>query len=198
MTNLITDRYEIRFSGSGGQGIITAAVVLAEAIAGNGKNHVCQTQSYGPEARGGISTAEVVISKDLIDYPKVIGLDLLLAMNQASCDAYFPDLKPEGLLIVDSTLVGQIPTDRTISIPFTEIAIKEVGNKLVANMVALGAVVHLTRVISPKALESTLTARAPKGTEQMNSEAFRSGIRAAKKFNLEQLPPTVTPEEEEV
>jgi len=198
MTKLKADRYEIRFSGSGGQGIITAAVVLAEAIAVSGKNHVCQTQSYGPEARGGTSKAEVVISKDLIDYPKVIELDLLLAMNQASCDTYFPDLKSEGLLVVDSTLVDQIPTDRSISIPFTQIAIKQAGKKLVANMVALGAVVHLTRVISPKALESTLMAKVPKGTEQMNLKAFRSGIRAAKKFDLEQLPPTVTPEEEEV
>ncbi|MBW2266618.1 MAG: 2-oxoacid:acceptor oxidoreductase family protein, partial [Deltaproteobacteria bacterium] len=95
-------------------------------------------------------------------------------MNQASCDTYFPDLKPEGLLVVDSTLVDQIPTDRSISIPFTEIAIKQAGKKLVANMVALGAVVHLTRVISLKALESTLMAKVPKGTEQMNLKAFRS------------------------
>ncbi len=198
MTNLKTDRYEIRFSGSGGQGIITAAVVLAEAVARNGKNHVCQTQSYGPEARGGTSKAEIVISRDVIDYPKVIELDLLLAMNQASCDTYFPDLKPEGLLVVDSTLVDQIPTDRTISIPFTQIAIKQAGKKLVANMVALGAIVQLTRVISPRALESTLMEKVPKGTEQINAKAFHSGIRAAKKFDLEQLPPTVTPEEEEV
>ncbi len=116
---MIDDRFEIRLSGSGGQGVITAAVVLAEAVAIYEQMHVCQTQSYGPEARGGKSKAEVVISSNPIDYPKVIKMDIFLAMNQASCDAYFYDFKPNGLLIVDSTLVDQVPTSRVISIPFT-------------------------------------------------------------------------------
>ena len=112
-------RYEIRFSGSGGQGIITAAVVMADAIgAFDGKN-VCQTQSYGPEARGGKSKAELVISDGPIDYPKALQVDLLLAMTQAACDAYFFDLKTDGLLIVDSGLVEQVPTSRAVSLPFT-------------------------------------------------------------------------------
>ena len=113
------DRYEICFSGSGGQGIITAAIVLAEAVGVYEGKNVCQTQSYGPEARGGTSKAGVIISSEFIDYPNVIKPDLLLAMNQASCDAYFPSLKNEGLLIVDSGLVNQIPTNRDVSIPFT-------------------------------------------------------------------------------
>ncbi|MCK5227306.1 MAG: 2-oxoacid:acceptor oxidoreductase family protein, partial [Desulfobulbaceae bacterium] len=104
------DRYEIRLSGSGGQGIITAAVILAEAAAIYEDKFVCQTQSYGPEARGGKSKAEVVISDCEIDYPKVIKLDMLLAMNQTACDSYFYNFKPNGLLLVDSTLVKQIPT----------------------------------------------------------------------------------------
>jgi Pyruvate/2-oxoacid:ferredoxin oxidoreductase gamma subunit len=91
-------RYEIRFSGSGGQGIITAAVVFADAVGTLDGKYVCQTQSYGPEARGGKSKAEVVISSEPIDYPKAMRIDLLLAMTQASCDAYFFDIKPDGLL----------------------------------------------------------------------------------------------------
>ena len=105
-------RYEVRFSGSGGQGLITAAVIFAEAAGVYGGKYVCQTQSYGPEARGGKSKAEVVISDQPIDYPKAVNLNLLLAMNQAACDAYFFDLQANGLLVVDSFLVEQLPTSR--------------------------------------------------------------------------------------
>ena len=192
------DRYEIRFSGSGGQGIITAAIILAEAAGGHNENYVCQTQSYGPEARGGTSRAEVVISKKPIDYPKTIRLDLLLAMNQDSCDTYFSDLKPEGLLVVDSGLVDQIPTQRVVAIPFTRIAQKEAARKLAANMVALGAVGYLMQVVPLKSLEKALIAKVPKGTEKMNRKAFQAGIKAAEKVDLNALPPTVVAEEEEL
>ncbi|MDY6838993.1 MAG: 2-oxoacid:acceptor oxidoreductase family protein [Thermodesulfobacteriota bacterium] len=192
------ERYEIRFSGSGGQGIVLAAMVLAEAAGIGDGNHVCQTQSYGPEARGGACQAEVVLSKKPIDYPRAMKLDLLLAMNQASCDNYFPDLRPEGLLVVDAGLVDQVPTSRAVAIPFSQIAEKQLGKKLVANMVALGAMAQLTEIVSPKALESAVMARAPKGTEEMNRRAFQAGIKAAQKVDLASLPPTVTPQEEEV
>jgi len=190
------DRYEIRLAGSGGQGIIIAALILAEAAGVYDGKYVCQTQSYGPEARGGSSKAEVVISKEVIDYPKAIKPDLLLAMNQAACDTYFLDLKPDGLLVVDATLVDQVPTNRVVSIPFTHIARKEVGKELVANMVALGAVGYLTKVVSLKHLETALLARIPKGTEQLNRKALHAGIRAAKKVDLNALP--AGPQEEEV
>lgn len=90
------ERYEIRLSGSGGQGLIIAGIILAEAAGIYDGKFVCQTQSYGPEARGGASKAEVVISDEEIDYPKAIKPDLLLAMNQKSCDVYFFDLKPSA------------------------------------------------------------------------------------------------------
>jgi len=184
-------RYEIRFSGSGGQGLITAAVVFAEAVGVYDGKYVCQTQSYGPEARGGKSKAEVVISDQPIDYPKALELDLLLAMNQAACDAYFYDLKPNGLLVVDSGLVEQHPTSRIIAIPFTEIATEEIGRTLVANMVALGAVGLLCGQVNLANLEKALLARVPKGTEEMNSMALRRGIEEAKKINLAELPRAV-------
>lgn len=195
---MMEDRYEIRLSGSGGQGIIMAAIVLAEALGVYDGKHVCQTQSYGPEARGGTSKAEVVISNQVIDYPKAVEPDLLLAMNQASCDAYFGDLKPDGLLVVDATLVDQLPTSRAVAIPFTQIARKHVGKELAANMVALGAVGYLTEVATLKSLEAAVKARVPKGTEKMNCKALRAGIAAAKKVNLDALPHSVTPEEEEI
>ena len=192
------DRYEIRFAGSGGQGIIMAALVLAEAAGVYDGKYVCQTQSYGPEARGGNSKAEVVISKKIIDYPRATKLDLLLAMNQAACDTYFLDLKPKGLLVVDATLVDQVPTSRVVAISFTQIARKEVGKKFVANIVGLGAVGYLAQVVSLKSLEAALIARVPKGTEEMNRKALHAGIKAARKVDLNALPHSVTLEEEEV
>jgi 2-oxoglutarate ferredoxin oxidoreductase subunit gamma len=192
------DRYEIRLSGSGGQGIIMAAIVLAEACGVYDGKYVCQTQSYGPEARGGTSKSEVVISSQAIDYPKATQLDLLLAMNQASCDTYFEDLKPEGLLVVDATHVDQLPTDRAVSIPFTQIAREKVGKELVANMVALGAVGYLTGVVALQSLKAALKAKVPKGTDKMNLEAFDAGVAAAEQVDLRALPVSVMPEEEEI
>ncbi|UCD86547.1 MAG: 2-oxoacid:acceptor oxidoreductase family protein [Desulfobacterales bacterium] len=192
------DRYEIRFAGSGGQGIIMAAIVLAEAAGVYDGNYVCQTQSYGPEARGGNSRAEVVISKEAIDYPRAVQPDLLLAMNQAAYDTNFPDLKSEGLLVVDASLVDQVPTGRIVAISFTKIARKDVGKEFAANMVALGAVAYLTQVVSLKGLEKTLTARVPEKTEKMNRKALHAGVKAARKVDLSALPHFVNPEDEEV
>ncbi|MFP3912049.1 MAG: 2-oxoacid:acceptor oxidoreductase family protein [Desulfobacteraceae bacterium] len=191
-------RYEIRLSGSGGQGIILAALILAEAAGVYAKKEVCQTQSYGPEARGGKSRADVVISDAPIDYPKTRALDLLLAMNQISCDAYFQDLKPHGLLLADRILVEQLPTDRAVSIPFKEIALNKMGNELTANMVALGALGTLSQAVTLKSLEKALANRVPPKSAEINLKALREGAKAARKIDLDALPPTVTPDEEEV
>ncbi len=195
---MIQERYEVRFSGSGGQGLITAAVVYAEAVGVYDGKNVCQTQSYGPEARGGKSKAEVVISSKPIDYPKALELDLLLAMNQAACDAYFFDLKPNGILVVDSGLVEQHPTSRLIAIPFTEIAKEEIGRSLVANMVALGAIGFLSGQVGLANLEKALLARVPKGTEEMNSKALQRGIEEAQKINLSELPRAVMSDDDDI
>jgi len=197
-TSMKNDRYEIRLSGSGGQGIILAALVLAEAAGVYDGKHVCQTQSYGPEARGGASKAEVVISQEAIDYPKAMKPHVLLAMNQESCDKFFMDLNPHGLLVVDATLVHHVPTSRAVALPFTEIAREKLGTEIVANMVALGAVGYLTQVVSLKSLESALLERVPKGTQKINKEALRAGIKAAKKVDLSILPPSLASEQEEI
>ncbi|MEJ2588006.1 MAG: 2-oxoacid:acceptor oxidoreductase family protein [Deltaproteobacteria bacterium] len=192
------NRYEIRLSGSGGQGIILAALVLAEASGVFDKKEVCQTQSYGPEARGGKSRADVVISDAPIDYPKTRALDFLLAMNQAACDAYFQDLKPQGILLVDTHLVEQLPTDRAVSLPFQEIAIKRMGYEMTANMVAVGALGVLSQAVRIKSLEKALARRVPAKSIELNLKALRAGAKAARKIDLDILPRTVTPEEEEV
>ena len=185
----ITQRYEIRLAGSGGQGLILAGIILAEAAGVYDGKFVCQTQSYGPAARGGASKAEVVISDAAIDYPKAIQPDVLLAMNQKSLDAFLSDLKPGGLLLVDADLVSEFPASRAVALPFTQIA-RELGRAMAANIVALGALAQLTGVVSLRSLEAAVLARVPKGTEDLNRRALAAGVAAAKESG-----PVIVPEE---
>jgi len=191
------DRFEIRLSGAGGQGIVLASIILAEAAGIFAGYNVSQTQSYGPEARGGRCKAEVVISSRPIDYPKAVQLDMMLAMNQASCDAYCFDFKPNGLLLVDSGLVDQVPTSRVVALPFTGIAREAAGRDMVANIVALGALGHFCPLLAPENLEAALVARVPPPTKEINSKALQAGISAAAMFDLGTLPRSVMPEEED-
>jgi len=175
------DRFEIRLSGSGGQGLILAGVILATAIGvGDGKNAV-QTQSYGPEARGGASRADIVVSDGEVYYPKTMKLDLLLALTQEACDKYYPDMKEGGTLIVDSNMVTQVPTKRYHGFPFVRLAREEMGHAMVANVIALGAIAELTGVVSKASLKEAVLARAPRGTEDKNKKALELGFSIAKK-----------------
>jgi len=162
--------------------LVTAGIILAEAVGVYEGKWVCQSQSYGPEARGGASKSEVIVSDEEIDYPKAIKPDVLLAMNQSACDTFFFDLKPRGTLIVDTTLVKQLPTKRAIEIPFTRIARTEVGSETAANIVALGALALITKIVSPKHLEAAVMCRVPRGTEETNKKALAAGFKAARKW----------------
>ena len=142
-------RVEIRCSGSGGQGILLAAAVIAEAAAALGK-FVVQTQSYGPEARGGASKAEVIVSGEPIDYPEVRRPDVSLVLSQAAYEKYAQDTKPGGLLVYDSGLVEVDPEDQSIvrcGLPFTQVAADELGKKVVTNIVAVGALARISEVL---------------------------------------------------
>jgi len=173
-------RKEVRISGFGGQGIVLAGVILGRsAVLYDGKNAV-QTQSYGPEARGGASKSEVVISEEEIDYPKVIKPDVLVCMSQQAFDKYGRDIKDEGTVIVDRDLVT-VPENfyngnvKLYKIPFTDIAYKDIGLKIVANMVMLGALVRITGVVSKEAMKKAILDSVPKGTEKKNLIAFEKG-----------------------
>jgi 2-oxoglutarate ferredoxin oxidoreductase subunit gamma len=176
----ILDRTEIRLAGEGGQGMILAGIILAEAAAMyDGKNAV-QTQSYGPEARGGASKAEVIIANGEIDFPEVIAADALVAMSQEACDKYAGNVKKEGHLIVDADKVGRVTTTRAIKLPITRLAIDSTGKSITANVVALGALVGLTGVVSREAIEKAVSARAPKGTQELNLKALAAGFDAVR------------------
>lgn len=174
-------RFEVRISGSGGHGVILAAIMLAQSAGSNPKLNVVQTQSYGPEARGGASRADVVISTDEIYYPKTMKLDLLMAFTQEACDKYYPDLKPNGLLVVDSNLVTKVPTKNSYGFPFIRTAREQVGHPMVANVIALGVIVELTGLVTHDAVKEVIKARAPKGTEEKNLKALKIGFELAKK-----------------
>jgi 2-oxoglutarate ferredoxin oxidoreductase subunit gamma len=173
------DRYEIRLSGSGGQGLILAGKILAEAAAIYDGRNAVQTQSYGPEARGGASKAEVVISDREIDYPKAVELDLLLALTDESCRKYVCDLKNDGILIIDSAAVKDIPEGgfTVYEAPISDLAVKEVGKIVVTNIVALGILTKIAGVVSEESVRKAILARVPKGTEEINNKAFDTGLR---------------------
>jgi 2-oxoglutarate ferredoxin oxidoreductase subunit gamma len=183
----MAERFEIRLAGSGGQGLILAGIILAEAAGVYDGKFVCQTQSYGPEARGGASKAEVVISDAEIDYPKAIRPDVLLALNQKSLEAFSSDLKPGGLLLVDADLVSEAPASRVLALPFTRIA-RDLGRAMAANIVALGALAQLTGAVSLASLEAAVLARVPQGTEDLNRKALAAGVAAAKAGRTVSLP----------
>lgn len=179
--NIDDARYEVRISGSGGHGVILAAIMLAQSAGSNPKLNVVQTQSYGPEARGGASRADVVISTEEIYYPKTMKLDLLMAFTQEACDKYHPDLKQDGLLIVDSNMVTKVPTKNSYGFPFIRTAREQVGHPMVANVIALGVIIELTGLVSHDAVRDVIKARAPKGTEEKNLKALKIGFDLAKK-----------------
>ena len=184
VAKLPDDRIEIRLAGEGGQGMILAGIILAEAAAiYDGKNAI-QTQSYGPEARGGASKAEVIISQGEIDFPEVISADVLVALSQEACDKYASSLKKTGLLIVDVDRVGRIPMTSAIKLPITRLAVDATGKPITANVVALGVLVSLTRVVSPQAIEKAVILRAPKGTEDLNRAALAAGFAATQAINI--------------
>lgn len=171
-------RYELRLSGEGGQGIVLAGIILAEAAAMYDGKNATQSQAYGPESRGGYSKSDVIISDSEIDYPKAIKLDFLLALTQEACDKYAPEIKKGGILLVDETLVGDVPQGdyKVYRMPILEIAAKEIGKPVVANIVALGATVALTGVVSREAIEKAVLSRVPRGTEELNRRALYAGF----------------------
>lgn len=169
---------QLRLSGTGGQGLILGGIILAEAALMDGKLAV-QSQSYGPEARGGSSKSEVIISDKVIHFPKITTPDVVLAMSQAACKKYTTDLTEAGILITDSMFVQELPAcqySKVYELPITQTAQEQLGKALFANIVALGAIVKITGVVSIESLTKAVLARVPKGTEEINQKAIHLGI----------------------
>jgi 2-oxoglutarate ferredoxin oxidoreductase subunit gamma len=177
----MTNRYEIRLAGTGGQGVILAGILLSEAAIQDGKT-VAQTQSYGPEARGGASRSEVVIADDVIHYPKVLRPDIVLCMSQEACDRYGQPVAKGGLLILDEDHVTRAPTVLAVPVRLTSLAREATGREVAANVVGLGVLAGLTSIVSRAALEHAVRARVPAGTTEANLKALDAGYRAAEGY----------------
>ena len=177
----MSGRYELRFSGAGGQGLILAGVIMAEAASIYDGKQAVQSQSYGPEARGGASKSEVIISDGPIDYPKATVVDALLALTQEACDKYSHDLKEGGVLLIDSDLVNNEPKGnfKVTKFNITNTAKNEVGREIVTNIVALGAMVALTGAVSRESAEKAVLSRVPEAFLELNKKAFNLGYEKA-------------------
>lgn len=169
---------EVRISGLGGQGVVLAGEILGRAAVYDEKE-VVETASYGAEARGSAAKSEVIISDKKIGYPKVRKCDVLVAMSQSALDKNIGDLKEDGILIVDKGVVEKVPSQvkaKVFEVPATKTAETELKSKMYANMVMLGALVKVTKIVSEKACEKAIEESVPEETEDKNMEAFKKGL----------------------
>ena len=180
----MAERFEIRFSGAGGQGLITAGIILAEAASIIEGKHAVQSQSYGPEARGGASKSEVIISEEPIDYPKATVVDACLAMTQEAADKYAKGIKDGGVLLLDSDFVKEEPKGnfKIYKFPIIRTAKEEVGREIVANVVALGAMIALTDVVARETGEKAVLAKVPEAFLDLNKKAYSTGYDKVKEL----------------
>jgi 2-oxoglutarate ferredoxin oxidoreductase subunit gamma len=178
--NSISPTYQVRFGGVGGQGIVLLGLILGKAAAlFDGKDAVC-TQTYGPEARGGASRTDVVISDNQVDYPFVTKADILAVFFQEAYVMFRDCLKPDGLMIVDTVLVQPFEEDKHIhGIPATKIA-EELGNRMAANVVILGYIVGKTGIVSRESIESAIRSTMKAKIVEINLKALDAGIQLAK------------------
>ena len=171
-------RTRIVFSGSGGQGVITAAIIMAEAAVLYEALTAVQTQSYGAAARGGATRSDVIISDSAINYPKVIQPNVLVCLTQESYTAYSGIIRPGGLLITDSRYVK---TQRKVDaiqheLPMYQSVMEKIGKPIVFNICMLGAVVGLTGVVKPESILKVLEARIPPSFLKINQSALEIGF----------------------
>jgi 2-oxoglutarate ferredoxin oxidoreductase subunit gamma len=169
---------EIRIAGFGGQGVILAAAVIGKAAAIFQGAYATMTQSFGPEARGGSSSAQVILSTDPILYPYVTQPDVLVVMSQEAYTRFAPQLKPGGILITEQELVrvDKIPAGvRAFGVPATRLA-EELGRKVVLNIVMVGFFGAVTGLLDPEALRQAVADSVPPAMQKLNLEAFDKGF----------------------
>ena len=172
-------RKEVKMAGFGGQGIVLMGVILAEAAGYYEDLEIAQTQSYGPEARGGACRAEVVLSDETIDYTKTLNADVFVAMSQPALDRYLPEIDPNhARVFVDDTLVTKVPEEvkHLRRVPATRLAEEECGNRMVANIIMLGVVVKETGLISIDSLRAAIGERLSPKLREINLKALETGL----------------------
>jgi len=167
------------FSGSGGQGVVTAAIILAEAAVLHENLIAVQSQSYGPEARGGSTRSDVIIADSPILFPKVIQPNVLVCLTQQAYASYGAIIRPGGLLVTDSRYVklGKKVDARQVELPMYEKVMEAVGRPIVFNICMLGAVIGLTKLVRPESIMQVLETQIPPSFLEMNRQALEIGLK---------------------
>ena len=169
---------EIRICGFGGQGVILAGFIIGKAASVFMDYHAVQSQSYGPEARGGAARSEVIVSDEKIGYPRPLGVDLLVAMSQESFDTYRDDIDEDTIIILDPDLVKKHDIGRpTYKINAQQIA-ESLGNKIVTNIVMVGASTAIFKLLDPEAVKQSVLDSVPSRFKELNEKAFERGLEA--------------------
>ena len=184
-------RFEVRIAGLGGQGIVTAGVMIGRAASVFGGKNVTLAQSYGPESRGGASKVEVIVSDEKINYPRLRKPSLVAIMSQEAYQKNISDLTGDTIVIIDPDMIQEDQlnhTARTYRVPATRIA-EGLGKKIVSNMVIVGAIIGLTNMVNTASVEKAIAKYTPRGTEQLNLTAFKNGYDFARGLLQEQKIP---------
>ncbi|MBS3740139.1 2-oxoacid:acceptor oxidoreductase family protein [Candidatus Bipolaricaulota bacterium] len=171
-------RKEIRFGGFGGQGIISAGNITGKAASIFEDKNAVLIQSYGPEARGGACSADVVIEDEKIDYPQITVPEILILMSQEAYEKYSDDIQDGGIMLLEKDLVEEVERPEGVhqyKIPATKIA-EDLGHKIVANVVMLGVLVAVTGAVEKEKMREAILSSVPKGTKDLNEKAFESGL----------------------
>ena len=180
------NRCRMVFSGSGGQGVILASIIYAEAAVLYEAKEAVQSQSYGPEARGGASRADVIISDTIIRFPKVIAPNVLVCLSQESYNKYSHSIRPSGILLTDTHYVRTHPKAeaRQIELPMHDAVMEKIKKILVLNMCMLGAVTSLVGIVSPASIKKSLEKNIPQEALAGNLQAFELGMRLAAPYGV--------------
>jgi len=173
------ERFRMVFSGSGGQGVITAAIILAEAAVLYDDLIAVQSQAYGPEARGGATRSDVIISDTTINYPKVVQPNVLVCLTQEAYNKFYTIIRPGGLLITDSRYVKiQRKADAVQrEVPIYNMVMEEIGKPIVFNICMLGVLLAMTEIVRPESIMKVIKTRIPKSFLELNQKALDVGLK---------------------
>lgn len=179
------ERYRLVFCGSGGQGVITASIILAEAAVFHEGWNAVQTQTYGPEARGATTRSDLILSPETINFPKVLQPNILVCLTQDAYQRYHSVVRPGGLLLTDNHFVKQLPTldARQVGLPMYERVLERLGTVLPLNVCMLGALVAVTRIVRAESLREATAKRLRGETARANLEALEIGRELARGFS---------------
>ncbi len=187
---------EIRIAGFGGQGVILSAIVIGKAACIYQNGYSTMTQSFGPEARGGACSAQVILSDKPVLYPYVTQPDILVVMSQEAYTLFSPQLNPNGILVIEEDLVriSELPVGvRVYSVPATRIA-EELGKKMVLNIVMVGFFAAVAQVLDPEAVRNAVGASVPEAYRDLNLKAFDRGF----DYGAKELTQTIVKQESRV